>query len=36
MSMQEDITLWQYLADEANGGRLYLDDSVSSTATALG
>ncbi|MGY4099558.1 hypothetical protein ACW2Q0_08350 [Nocardia sp. R16R-3T] len=28
MSMQENITLWQYLADEAKAGRLYLDDSV--------
>lgn len=28
MGMQENITLWQYLADEAKAGRLYLDDSV--------
>ncbi|MEV6134718.1 hypothetical protein AB0L63_01320 [Nocardia sp. NPDC051990] len=28
MGMQEDITLWQYLADEAKAGRLHLDDSV--------
>ncbi|MGW4327558.1 hypothetical protein ACWEKR_16870 [Nocardia sp. NPDC004573] len=26
--MNEDITLWRFLADEAKGGRLYLDDSV--------
>ncbi|MEU4342687.1 hypothetical protein AB0H00_15685 [Nocardia sp. NPDC023852] len=27
--MNEDVTLWRYLADEAKSGRLYLDDSVS-------
>ncbi|MGK8511962.1 hypothetical protein ACRS5S_29390 [Nocardia asiatica] len=27
--MNEDITLWRYLADDAKAGRLYLDDSVS-------
>ncbi|MGY1896627.1 hypothetical protein ACW9HR_05490 [Nocardia gipuzkoensis] len=29
MSGNEDFTLWRHLADEAKGGRLYLDDSVS-------
>ncbi|WP_433601512.1 hypothetical protein ACQPXH_07150 [Nocardia sp. CA-135953] len=28
MGMQEDITLWQYLSEEAKAGSLSLDDSV--------
>ncbi|WP_040774524.1 hypothetical protein [Nocardia pneumoniae] len=29
MAVNEDVTLWRYLADEAKAGHLYLDDSVS-------
>lgn len=36
MGIQEDITLWQRLSDEAKTGRLYLDDSVAkSCRTAI-
>ncbi|BDU09235.1 hypothetical protein [Nocardia cyriacigeorgica] len=28
MSMEQDITLWRRLADEAKSGQLFLDDSV--------
>lgn len=28
MSTQQDITLWRFLAGEAQAGRLFLDDSV--------
>ncbi|MET7772190.1 hypothetical protein [Nocardia sp. NPDC005366] len=28
MSMNDDVTAWRYLADEAKAGRLYLDASV--------
>ncbi|MEV2220426.1 hypothetical protein AB0E01_11155 [Nocardia vinacea] len=34
MSMQQDITLWQYLSDEAKAGRLHLDDSIAKRCRA--
>ncbi|MGW0005340.1 hypothetical protein [Nocardia grenadensis] len=28
MSIQDDVTLWRFLADEAQDGQLYLEDAV--------
>ncbi|MBH0778269.1 hypothetical protein [Nocardia bovistercoris] len=34
MSIQDDVTLWQHLSNEAKAGRLSLDDSVANQCRA--
>lgn len=35
MSLQENITQWEYLAGEAEAGRLFLDESVATSCRAV-